>query len=385
MSADDVKKQLDQAIANAEKHPLDEATQKVVMDKLSATVSTPASNQKLIDEINALAQFTLDIEEAMGGISDTFRKIELGDVSPALKADVQGLTETWTKHRETYVQLLWESRKVAGAAQGAADDFAGNFITFLGEESTPLDEKKKEIENTLEKLTRDEKQATAMSQGFSNLQKSIKDFQKDWATIVGKYNIDDMNDKAKQLQETIDKLTEELAELAAKIQKLAIALGVLSASAAITGALGFICPLFWIGTLVLALGAGVDAVLLKQAQDAYSETEGQLNQKKAELTTLLADIAAVQELKAGLENNKGNFDIIITRLGAFATVWATIRADMQAITEKLEYAHNTGSWTLMHSRLNTAAKLYAALGQALRHYQIAVNKDNEIFKSRPLN
>ncbi|KAI0069788.1 hypothetical protein K474DRAFT_1670680 [Panus rudis PR-1116 ss-1] len=98
----------------------------------------------------------------------------------------------------------------------------------------------------------------------------------------------------------------------------------------------------------------------------------------------MADIAAVQELKAGLENSQGNFDIIITRLGAFATVWATIRADIQAIEEKLEYAHNTGSWTLMHGRLNTAAKLYAALGKALRQYQISVNPDQKMFKARNL-
>ncbi|KAI0071461.1 hypothetical protein K474DRAFT_1668993 [Panus rudis PR-1116 ss-1] len=100
----------------------------------------------------------------------------------------------------------------------------------------------------------------------------------------------------------------------------------------------------------------------------------------------MADIAAVEKLKAGLDNSKANFYVIITRLGAFAHVWATIRADIQAVQEKLEYAYQTGSWFLMHSRLrlNTASKLYKALGDALHEYQISVNPDLEIFKVRNL-
>ncbi|KAI0072342.1 hypothetical protein K474DRAFT_1667936 [Panus rudis PR-1116 ss-1] len=384
MSAEDVQKKLDEAIANANEHPLDDATQKKAMDELAGKVAD--SNDDIIEEIKALAQYTLDIEKAMGEIDDIFRKIQLGDVSAGLKEDVQYLRDTWSGHINTYVGLLWESRRVAGAAEGAANDFAGDFITFLGEESTPMDEKKKEISNYLEKLANDEKQATTMSQGFSNLQKAVQDFQKDWKTIVDKYDLDDMNEQATKLQGEIDTLTTTLASLGDKIQKLAIALGILAASAAITGALGFIFPLFWIGTVLSVLGAGVSAVLLKQTKDAYdpSETETELNEKKAELKRLMADIAAVQELKAGLENSQGNFDVIITRLGAFATVWATIRADIQAIEEKLEYAHNTGSWTLMKGRLNTAAKLYAALGKALRQYQISVNPDQKMFKARNL-
>ncbi|KAI0069789.1 hypothetical protein K474DRAFT_981523 [Panus rudis PR-1116 ss-1] len=207
MSADDVQKQLDEAIANAKEHPLDDATQKKAMDELAGKVA--GSNDDIIEEIKALAQYTLDIEKAMGEIDDIFRK--LGDVSAGLKEDVQYLRDTWSGHINTYVGLLWESRRVAGAAEGAANDFAGDFITFLGEESTPMDEKKKEIANYLEKLANDEKQATTMSQGFSNLQKAVQDFQKDWKTIVDKYDLDDMNEQATKLQGEIDTLTTTLA------------------------------------------------------------------------------------------------------------------------------------------------------------------------------
>ncbi|KAI0071469.1 hypothetical protein K474DRAFT_1669009 [Panus rudis PR-1116 ss-1] len=98
----------------------------------------------------------------------------------------------------------------------------------------------------------------------------------------------------------------------------------------------------------------------------------------------MADIEAVKQLKAGLKKSEGDFNTILTRIGAFAQVWATIRADVQAIEEKLEYAHRSGSWELMHFRLKTAAKLYTTLSHALHQYQVSVNPDLEVFKGRNL-
>ncbi|KAI0072346.1 hypothetical protein K474DRAFT_1667946 [Panus rudis PR-1116 ss-1] len=162
---------------------------------------------------------------------------------------------------------------------------------------------------------------------------------------------------------------------ARQIHQLNIALGITGATAAVTGALGFICPAFWIGTVISVVGLVVEGAILKETQDLYDSTESDLNDKKNQLRTVMADIAAVQELKAGLENSKGDFDTITTRLGAFASVWATLRADIQAIEKKLELAHSTGIWSLMHSRLNGAAALYVSLGKALRQYQVSVNPD----------
>lgn len=106
-----------------------------------------------------------------------------------------------------------------------------------------------------------------------------------------------------------------------------------------------------------------------------------------------ATLAAVKQLKAGLDASQNDFNVICSRLRAFAHVWATIRADVQAIEEKLDYASGTESkavsrsdffiviihlivFQLFKARLNTAAKLYATLGKALYRYETVVNKQD---------
>ncbi|KAI0073899.1 hypothetical protein K474DRAFT_1700031 [Panus rudis PR-1116 ss-1] len=382
MSADDVLNELDAAIAHAKDHPLHETTQKEAMDALGDKVDN--AKHDVVHEIKALAQYTLDIEAAMHDIDDIFQKVTSGNASSQLKGEIESLRKTWSGHIETYVQLLWQSRSVAGDAEGAAMDFAGDFISFLDDESTPFSQKQAEIANYLAKLAEDEKRSREMSQGFSNLQQEIANFQKDWKTIIDKHNLDAMHKEVAELQKEIDKATKALATLREKIQLLSVALGIFTVAAGITGILGFICPLFWFDTVISIVGIGITASLLHKTQDTYNHTRADLQRNQAKLATLMADIEAVKQLKAGLKKSEGDFNTILTRIGAFAQVWATIHADVQAIEEKLEYAHRSGSWKLMHSRLKTAAKLYTTLGHALHQYQVSVNPDLEVFKGRNL-
>ncbi|KAH8105151.1 hypothetical protein BXZ70DRAFT_1061766 [Cristinia sonorae] len=89
-----------------------------------------------------------------------------------------------------------------------------------------------------------------------------------------------------------------------------------------------------------------------------------------------ATLAAVKQLKAGLDASQNDFNVICTRLRTFAHVWAIISADLRAIEEKLDYASGTESKTLFKARLNTTAKLYATLGKALYRYETVVNKQD---------
>ncbi|KAI0073915.1 hypothetical protein K474DRAFT_1677548 [Panus rudis PR-1116 ss-1] len=385
MSSSDIQQKLQDAIDNAQKNPLPDEDQKAGMDALTSKVNEPESNQQLLDEIKLLAQYSLEIEQAFDDINSIFRKIQLENTSPGLKEDVQYLSDTWTTHHDTYINLLWESRRVAGAGQGAADDFAVDFAKYLGDENVTLAEKKAEISAYISKLDADEANAANMSQGFSTLQKNVQLFQQDWEKIAAKYDLDDMNAQAQQIQEDIKALTVQLNQLASKIETLAKVMYGLTAIAAVSLGLGLISPAYWIGTLVAVLGIFADRALMLEAQSQYAQTEEEVNKKKEQFATLMADIAAVQELKAGLQDSARNFDVIIARLGVFASVWAMLRSDIQDISEKLEYANSSVTWALMHSRLNTASALYAALGQALRQYQISVNPDNKIFVSRNLS
>ncbi|KAI0072344.1 hypothetical protein K474DRAFT_1667942 [Panus rudis PR-1116 ss-1] len=221
----------------------------------------------------------------------------------------------------------------------------------------------------------------SMSQGFSDLQRAIQDFREDWVIVAAKYNLDAMNAESQKLQAEIDSLTATLASLNAKIRDLWIATGTLMGATGVTTVLGLIMPIFFLGNIVTFLAMGPSVILLKKTQDEYKVKECELDAKKAEHARLMARIAAVEQLKAGLESSEGNFETIIPRLGAFSTVWAAIRADVHAVELKLKLTTNAATWRMMHKRLRTSTALYMALAKALHQYQISVDPDNEIFKA----
>ncbi|TCD67846.1 hypothetical protein EIP91_011908 [Steccherinum ochraceum] len=361
-------------LQNAINNPpnLSDSQKKEALDKIATTVTTPVSEGELMAEIDALANAALEVDSSFDHISALFNKVKLSGVRPELVKDVNDLTNTWSTHHRTFTALVWKSREVAGTAQAAADDFAKDFITFLADDDVTLTEKKDEIKNYMEKLVRDEKAAEGMSQGFTDLKKNVDGFQTEWQRIIDKYKLDVIAKKIADLDKVIADLHVTLSDL--NIRNLAIALGVVGAATGISFALGFICPAFWIGTLFGVVGVGVTAVLLKKAVAERDDVEGQITRKEKERAVEQATLAAVKELKAGLDASQGDFNVICTRLGTFAKIWATIRADLQAIEEKLDFAHGTESKALFKSRLNTAAKLYAQLGKALRRYQVVVNK-----------
>jgi len=376
----ETQRELQEALNHAK--PVSDKETITQLKKLEAEVSTPAANKALIDEINDLSGYALSIDTSFYNIEVIFNSIKTSGTSVSLQNDVSALNTTWKTYRQNYIDLLWKSREVAGKAQAAADDFAKDFIGFLSDDEVSLTEKKKEIVNYIAKLDRDEKASQDMSQGFSNLQKNIGTFQSDWKKVVEKHDMKTLAKDIAQLDSDINILEGTLADLEKKIKDLAIATGVLAASAGITFALGFICPAFWIGTLFSVIGVAVTATLLSKAMTERDQCQRDINSKKAQRAEKAADLEAVKQLQAGLTKSEGDFVSIIEKLGAFAGVWATIRADIQAIEEKLDYTHSTESKTLFKTRLNTAAKLYETLGKALRQYQVVVNGENPIFKNK---
>ncbi|THH31266.1 hypothetical protein EUX98_g2922 [Antrodiella citrinella] len=368
----DLQKAIDNPVALTDQQKAD------ALNKLGSDVSTPASEQALVNEIDALAGAALEVDTSFDNITACFKKIKTSGARPELIKDVNDLMSTWQAHHNTFTNLLWESRQVAGKAQGAADDFAKDFITFLADDDVSLAEKKDEIKNYIGKLTEDEEASKHMSQGFTDLEKNVQAFQVEWKRVIDKYKLDAISARIAELDGIIANLETALNDLNDKIKALAISLGVLSAATGVTAALGFICPWFWIGTLLGLIGVGVTAALLKKAMDERTTVEADIARNKADRAMEEATLAAVKELKAALDASQGDFNVICSRLGAFAHVWATIRADIQAIEEKLDYAHGTESKALFRARLNTAAKLYATLGKALRRYQVVVNKDDAL-------
>ncbi|KAI0073692.1 hypothetical protein K474DRAFT_1666333, partial [Panus rudis PR-1116 ss-1] len=89
----------------------------------------------------------------------------------------------------TYVGLLWDSRNVACLARTHADELTGDLMIFLGQENSPLEEKRKVISDFIEKLSHDEVPSQKMIEGTQNLKNDIHRFQDKWDTIVNNHSL----------------------------------------------------------------------------------------------------------------------------------------------------------------------------------------------------
>ncbi|KAI0070859.1 hypothetical protein K474DRAFT_718810 [Panus rudis PR-1116 ss-1] len=178
----------------------------------------------------------------------------------------------------------------------------------------------------LQKLAEHEGKAEQMSQGFTDLQTNVEEFQVKWRTIIDNHGLDHIeNPQAMQLKSDVENLTSTLSEIGAKIKHLTIALEVFTGATAVMGILGSLCPFFWVGSALGAIGVAVSAGLLDRAQGTYDAKEQELHSKKWELKRLQsADANALEELHLELISSKDNFTTLITRLGAFAGVWASV-------------------------------------------------------------
>ncbi|KAH8105133.1 hypothetical protein BXZ70DRAFT_1004664 [Cristinia sonorae] len=358
---------------------ISDADQQKVINDLSNEVSSPQAEKTLIDEITELAGATFDVDDSFNRIMRLFEKVETGGASPELIKDVNYLMRTWDGHHTTFTSLVWRSREVAGKAMAAADDFRKDFVGFLADDSVSVAEKKKEIENYMQKLARDAEASKDMSQGFTDLQKSVEAFQTEWRRIIDKYDLDAMNARITELDGIIKNLEHTLADLNKKIKELTVAIKAMSAVSGILGFFSFICPVFIIAGLFSVASVAVAAALKAKAEDEKHKVTGDIARNKQERAMLQATLKAVAQLKAGLDGSQVDFVTISTKLGMFAHVWAVIRADLQAIKEKLDYANGTESKALFKARLDNAAKLYASLSKALRQYQNIVTREKAMF------
>ncbi|KAI0072340.1 hypothetical protein K474DRAFT_408476 [Panus rudis PR-1116 ss-1] len=211
--------------------------------------------------------------------------------------------------------------------------------------------------------------ARDMSQGSSNLRKGIQDFIEDVETILDGYDISGAERRIKELDSEIKDLLSDLNEIRIKVGELSRQLDVAIAATSASGIFGFLCPVWWIGTAISvaqipALKAQLSAVKAQQDQ-----TIQQINIKESERARLQADIQTISRLRTTLDECAPDMETIETKLGALSTVWAAIRADSQALLEKLEHAGDTESETLFALRVKTVQEMYQKLLTALETYR----------------
>ncbi|KAH8101810.1 hypothetical protein BXZ70DRAFT_77521 [Cristinia sonorae] len=351
-------------------------------DGIATTADSHASESELLDEINKMAGAAAEVDKSFGDVSKLFLNVRNGMSSPAVKADMRKLEDRWNAHHQKYKSLLWRSRQVAGKAQAAADDFARDFVLFLGEDGESIEVKKREIHNYIEVLKKDEQASEDMAQGFADLRTNIVNLVADWRGLVKKYNIDAISARIEKLKSEMDTLAHTLADLNAKISQLSIALSMTWGFFGVITSLCVFAPVWGFNTLILQYG-GYDYIQLwldlNKATKERDDVSRKYVSKIIEYILALPELLQVQELQGTLQKSEGDIDNIITRLAGFAKVWAMIRTDVQAISEKLDYVVGTESDRLFKSRLNSTAKLYALLGKALYRYQIIITDSHPAF------
>ncbi|KAF8838121.1 hypothetical protein BDN67DRAFT_972033 [Paxillus ammoniavirescens] len=79
-------------------------------------------------------------------------------------------------------------------------------------------------------------------------------------------------------------------------------------------------------------------------------------------------------LQSTLDDARPIVHDVTTKLGAFASVWAAITADIGALQESLSYVRNPNSKVrkLFSARVQTLENLYGCFSEALRYYQVTV-------------
>ncbi|TCD61891.1 hypothetical protein EIP91_007795 [Steccherinum ochraceum] len=349
------------------------------LQELTDDLNSPQAQTTLEDEVRGLSGETIQVNIAFIRVTDLFRSILRAGGQPAFVTDVDGLLTTWIRHHLRFIDLVGRSREVASRAATTADDFAQRFLDFLGDDTVPVAVRAAEIGRYIEVLDRDGAASQEMAQGFIDLERDIKYFKVEWGAVVRKYNINDLNRQIADLDVIIKNLEATLVDLDRKIKDLTIALSV---TGAVTGVLGFssaVWPLFSFAAAIGVASMAMTRDLRNRTIREREEVANDLTRNKARRAQLQNTIAALQQLKAGLESADHQFEVFSSKLGQFAQVWTIIRADVIQIRSAMHLAESTGDHRLFRSRINNAQALYSSLAKSLRLYQTTFRSDDPMF------
>ncbi|KAK0216031.1 hypothetical protein IW262DRAFT_190374 [Armillaria fumosa] len=372
----EVQKELDKAAKDA--RPLEGNHLISAIDMM--TEKAKENESVLIKEMEQLSGYGLDIENGFRQVTKVLSDIKTNGASDDMRETCTTLHKKWSEHHTEYVQLLWKSREVAGKARSAVEDFSKTLLPYIQDPTETVESKKEELQNQKKKLDQDRLQAANLSQNFNDLSDKVNTFTDDFEVMVKKFNIPAQKEKIKELDVQLQLLKDTLEGLNKKITILVAALAISAAAAGITGLLGFLCPYFWIGTAVAVVGTGVSGVMLIKAQQEKDDTERLIKETETKRDEAQADLEVMQTLQAALTQIKPSAQEICKKLGAFAGVWAAIRANIQDIEEKIDYAENTTSEKLFLSRVKSIQTMYELLAKGLYRYECVVTKDNPIFE-----
>ncbi|KAI0080795.1 hypothetical protein K474DRAFT_97918 [Panus rudis PR-1116 ss-1] len=232
-----------------------------------------------------------------------------------------------------------------------------------------MDEKRKAASDFMGTLDGRATQAQQMSQGFSDLRNSVSAFVTDLFNKLATYNQNDMEKQIQALDDAIAKLQTELKALKSTIDALTSQLEALENAIGVSSVLAAFVPAFWIDVAIKTAQAEDVKGQLQQTQKDHECKVTDIANKEAQRASIQANMFSVPLVRAAMEKALPDTDLIQYKIGALATIWAALRADTQAIVEKLDYASDTNSQTLFKARVRTASGMYSTLQTALETYK----------------
>ncbi|KAI6135453.1 hypothetical protein EDD17DRAFT_1762963 [Pisolithus thermaeus] len=339
---------------------------KVVDDVLES----PESKSALRKAVQDLGDSAYSIEICFNNVADGLRSAQVQGTQ-AQKKHLQGYVDNWAVHHKGYVQLLWESRRVAGHARVIANDFAGEFLSLMEATDITLIEKKAEISAYRKQLDEDAKKSSDLSQRFDGLRRAVEDFQSD---VTGFLKTGRALEA--QLQETV----REVAEIKQRISQLdvifsrSIRISLGTAGIALAAiALGVLCPplsFFPIG--IGAWSARIGLAAYRQRKEKQGKL-AELKERQMHFEEQTRGLEGMHKIHAILDPLKSDIELIKEKLAVFGQIWQLIHADLNAVEKDLELATTSAGVALFKRRLRRASKAYALLADALYQYETNVH------------
>ncbi|KAF8834113.1 hypothetical protein BDN67DRAFT_1072765 [Paxillus ammoniavirescens] len=355
--------------------------------------ASDAPEDQLYKDIQALCHTALTIDQIFYDIERKLSKATKEQQQRAQLYEICYDLETrWKQHHETYKKLLWHSRRVAGAAQCAVDEFAAEFLPSLRDPSTTPSERQQLVTDQIEELEVRSSASEDIAQKFEDLSRDLDTYSRDLSQAIekldsgGKILVSDrvriLKGRLRSAKIVMDELNAEVKELGWRCAKDVV-------KTSITGLLGVLAPLLLtdLNCKVKAPNENQQVGLWKRRDCGYFEKNmcskrlqgyDQVAVKEFNITIeeykseKSHEFSEIESLESTFNDTKVAIDDVTTKLGALSNVWAVINADVRLIRNRLDLVKDPGSQASFIKRVKMLETLYARLGKALRHYQVTV-------------
>jgi len=378
----DVKNQLNSLTSI---HP---AAQTKAQEAIADEVSKSETTDKLMDEVKALGDSVLKVDEAFERVRINLGTVDSNDYKDSQGNPIPKFQPTWVDYQKRWTTLLWESRNTATATEAYIKDFVQVIVPEVEDiqNDDDLADAKKDLAafaNRVDpfgaKLNSKETATLAQkySQAFTDLRRDLEEFKGTFDSFANDHKIElDANIKNKEAK--LIELDLEIKKCQTVVMAMGIALGVtvfVTGAAAVgsLAALGPIGPFVAIGIVIVGAIAAISELgTLIAYVVKTNEYKSERNQVQNELDDLKKQLEALNYLKATLESQKADITDICGRLDRFAAIWGYVRHDAQLISEGIEAAvGDEGSKKAFKKRVSLVKDSYTKLGDALALYATA--------------